>query len=631
MSLPPSEATSHLARASARVRALCRSFGRHPNWLALSCYALASLGANWPVWPGDPSRLPYCDCDDVIQTTWFLRYVPFALAHHQNLFATHLMEYPAGVDLAQNTTMWLLGLLTAPLTVLSGPVASMNLLRFLALSCSASAMYLVLRRLFACAPACFAGGLLYGFSPYLVAQGATHLDLAFVPLPPVIVYLAFDLTVRQRGRAWRSGLALGLCCAVQFFIAAEVLTTTAIVGCGALVLLAVVRPREISARARHALGGGLVAVGVLAAFLAYPVWMFGHGPNHYVGAAHGKNLLSADLLSAVVPTMNERLAPASWKAVGESFLQTDLHENGAYLGIPLLVLAAYLVLRYWRRLWPAYLALVAVAVYGLELGDRLLVDRHVVATGFELPFAILGHIGLVDDLEPIRFSLYTMGILAVLVAYGIDAFAGDLPHRRGRVSSRAALGRALATGLGALVALSLVPAWPYPSVSVAAAEPVRAVDLSHVPQGSVVLSYPFASAYTPNAMYWQAESDFRFRLLGGYALIYGGKRAREYPWPLRPYVIEAIFQQSYLENELLLPHVVASPATDNPVYAGLLDRFCANNEVGAIVVQLGARRSDAIVALVRRALGPPTYRGRSVAIWASAHGPLRPRGHPADR
>ena len=66
--------------------------------------------------------------------------------HGKNLFSTTLLNYPNGVDLAQNTGMPLLGLLTAPLTLAVNPIASMNLLRFLAFTLSAYAAYFVIRR-----------------------------------------------------------------------------------------------------------------------------------------------------------------------------------------------------------------------------------------------------------------------------------------------------------------------------------------------------------------------------------------------------------------------------------------------------------------------------------------------------
>lgn len=81
--------------------------------------------ANYPAWPGDPSRIRAGDLDQMV---WYLAWTPHAIGHGQNLFATNWLNYPAGVNLAQNTSAPLLGLVTAPLTLAVSPLSSLNLL-----------------------------------------------------------------------------------------------------------------------------------------------------------------------------------------------------------------------------------------------------------------------------------------------------------------------------------------------------------------------------------------------------------------------------------------------------------------------------------------------------------------------
>ncbi len=69
-----------------------------------------------------------------------------------------------------NTGITLLGVIAAPLTLLGGPVLSFNALLTLALPVSALAMYACLRRWTTWRAAAFVGGLLYGFSPYIIGQ-----------------------------------------------------------------------------------------------------------------------------------------------------------------------------------------------------------------------------------------------------------------------------------------------------------------------------------------------------------------------------------------------------------------------------------------------------------------------------
>ena len=112
--------------------------------------------------------------------TWFLAWIPYALDHGLNIFHSNFLDYPHGVDLANTTSVPLLGLLAAPFTLSLGPVAAFNILLRLAFASSATSMFFVLRS-WCRTPAAFIGGLLYGFGPYMVVQSANHLDLICYP------------------------------------------------------------------------------------------------------------------------------------------------------------------------------------------------------------------------------------------------------------------------------------------------------------------------------------------------------------------------------------------------------------------------------------------------------------------
>ena len=69
------------------------------------------------------------------QMVWYLAWIPHAIAHGQNPFSSTSVLVPNGVNVAQNTSVPLLGVLAAPITVLFGPVTSGNLLMFLTMPC----------------------------------------------------------------------------------------------------------------------------------------------------------------------------------------------------------------------------------------------------------------------------------------------------------------------------------------------------------------------------------------------------------------------------------------------------------------------------------------------------------------
>jgi hypothetical protein len=536
------QAPTHRRRST--IGALRRSLAR-PGSRAVLIYAVLGSVANFPIFPGDPWRLPSLVGEDIVQTSWFLEWTPWALLHGHNIFSTQLINYPLGVDVAQNTGIPILGIVTAPLTLLVSPIASMNLLRWVAFWLSAYAAYAVLRKWTSWAPAAFVGGLLYGFSPYMAAQGLLHLNLYFVPLPPMILYLIVELVISQRRSALRCGVYLGLCCAAQFFISSEILVTTLMmVGIG-LFILFFCCIHEVRARALHAAVGLGVAACLLLVVTGYPVWLIFHGAQHYSGPAQGyNNVYNADLLGPIIPNSNELVAPARLAAIGSTLVGGNTQENGSYLGIPLLLAALVVFARYWRKLWPVPLALLAVAAFVLSLGPVLIVDVRVVHLPFDLPFRKIERLPGLNNILPVRFSLYVVLFVVILLSLGIDWFHDDVVARRAAGAATlprsVLLGRIAGVALALVTFVSLLPAWPYPTFRLEVNPAEQAKSLSIIPNNAVVLTYPYGTSFADQAMLWQLLDHLRFRLLGGYALTRDARgTASTAPEVLRPEVVEA--------------------------------------------------------------------------------------------
>ena len=78
-----------------------------------------------------------------------------------DIFHTNYLDYPLGVDLANGTSVPLLGVLASPITFTLGPVAAFNILLRVAFASSAGSMFLVLRN-WSRTSIAFAGGLVFG-------------------------------------------------------------------------------------------------------------------------------------------------------------------------------------------------------------------------------------------------------------------------------------------------------------------------------------------------------------------------------------------------------------------------------------------------------------------------------------
>ena len=574
-------------------------------YLAIVSYMAISLYANWPAWPGNPSDYRP---GDLTGSVWGLAWIAHVIVHPQNPFFTNYINYPAGANIAQNSPAPLLGLITFPLTMLWGPISSLNLLLWLAFPASAASAFYVLRRVGCSRFAAYVGGLLYGFSPYMNGQGIDHLTLCFVPLPPLIFFAAYQLLVSDRRRPLRTGAVLGLLVAAQYYICQEVAVSTIVMLVVAIVVVAVARPKQVLPRVGRALGGLSIAIAIAIAAIAYPVWVSLRGPQHFQGAVGAG--LGADLLGSFVPTSLERFVPSAIAKFGNRFVSSDVPENGSYLSIPLVLLALYFVARYWRDRWIRFAAFMALVALATSLGAYLTVNTH--GTTIPMPAWLLWQTSGLNDLAEVRFSLYEFFFLAVLLALGIDSGLDRWKRASSRRHSKRRLGMEL-PGVAALLLVGfvfLVPRWPYGSVPANPPTYFSSKAVRSIPSGSTVLISPYPSVAEVAPQLWQAISEFRFRIIGGYVL----SRGTDGHVSVMPEVLGPADVVDFLWNEATSGSA-PSPLPKLSVLAQNVRIFVRRYHVSAVISSGYVSNIPAINNLLRHTLGRPSYVGGGVRVW----------------
>ncbi|MCK9931247.1 hypothetical protein MXD62_29605 [Frankia sp. Mgl5] len=470
------------------------------GYLAL---AVAVFRAAW----ADPGGVVYGYSDSVL-FAWYLGWVPHALSAGIDPFVTSYLNAPTGTNILWSTPVPLLGLVTAPVTALFGPVVSLTLLLTLAPALSAFALFWVLRRWVPAPPAAVAG-LLYGFGPYMVGESYGHLHLTFAVFPPLLLLLLDDLIVRRRPPG-RTGVLLGLAVAAQAMISEEVLATAALLGALGLAIAGLVHRAAVRARA-GALLRGLAACGTTAgALLAWPLTAQFLGDQRVHGNIQPHNVAVSDLLTFVTPTPAQRIAPDAALRHSLRFTGNAVEVTG-YLGLPLLLGVAAIAVRFRREPLVAVFAPLGAVTALLSLGGHLHVDGRV--TGIRLPWLPLENLPVISSALPSRLALYLAMSVAIVLAVGLTRVAAAA--RFPRPVTRA--------GLVLLTAVMLAPLVPRSHVATPAATPafftgdaVRAV-----PEGSTALVLPYPYPARTEAMLWQAEAGYRFRLPGCYCTVPG--------------------------------------------------------------------------------------------------------------
>lgn len=603
-----------------------------PAALAVAGYVVLSFVVYGIHSPVSTSTLPSCGCGDISQEVWFLTWPAQALAHGHNLLFTDYLNHPRGVNLMQNTSMPLLGVVSSPVTLLVGPVATYNLLMRLALALSATAMLFVLRRWTQWWPAAIAGGLLYGFSPFMIGQAQSHLFLTFVPLPPLILLLLDTLLTRRRSPL-RTGVLLGVVCATQLLISAEVLAITALlVGIG-LVVVAVRHPVAACELWRELVVAGAAALCVFLAIASYPLWLYAWGPGHIVGPPHPISALKAyhsDPALLLQPSPLFRIGFGHWQTRATIFIEGNLVEQTDYVGVPLLLLLAFLAVRV-RRVGMAQLAVVVGTVsWVLTLGSTLWfrgMPRHVT-----LPFSWLLHVPVLNGIEDLRYSLGMYTCIAILLAIGLDRLQREgviAGFRSGPARATPAPdgGRALRGAVLLLVTAAalvpLAPRVPFPATAARAPE-VFTSDHSTIRPGSVVVGYPMpgsTGSAQDQLMLWQAQGGMRYKIIGGRAAVAGpdGRAAQGVDRFLPPPALQDLF--SYAVSGTPAP----PPPADAATYADIR-RFLARYHVATIaVVPIGG--SALVDQYLTAALHRPPVLRSGAEVWTDVQRDLRTRIH----
>ena len=575
-------------------------------------YVLIGIAAFWAVLPESSQRV--VEGADSIVVIWFLAWVPHSLANGLNPLFSHAIFMPTGVNLAQNTESPFLGLVTAPFALFLGAVARADLLMVLAMPVSATATFVVLRKWKVWGPAAAIGGLIYGFSPYAVGQSSGHLFLVFVPLPPFIA-LTVTSILQRRESPRRLGIQLGLLVVAQFLCEPEILATVAIVIAWAMVCVVVHHRARVAEVTRALLQPFGIAFVLVAVLLAYPVWMMLVGPQHYAGTAQGVvNPYYNDLLSFVIP------GPLQKVSLGMGSLGVHIHripyvsEVDGYIGIPLLLLAMFFA---WRSRRSPRMQLAMAILFGaalLTLGPHLVVDGRL--THVPLPFLVISHLPVFDNVLACRISLEVDACLAAVIAFGLDDIhrAPARVHQHGP-PARQKMGIIFAVITLVALVVTQLPVWPYPAQSIRALPTqIRQV----IPPGDpVAITYPYASPVFVQPMLWQAEDHFAFSLTGGYSLHPGPDgRPTGFPNPMNPPGLE-LFLYGQEGFNRYLPPVPISPELLATTRIALF-RY----HIRLVVVDRSANGAGPVVDLFTRVLGQPEVSAGSFMLWASSHGSL---------
>lgn len=481
---------------------------------------------------------------DPMQYVWSIKWLPWAIGHGHNPLLTNSMWAPGPFDLA--TTGWtpLAALAAIPVTLTLGPLAAYNLLILVSPALAAFFAFRLCHYITGRLAPSVVGGFMFGFSSYLVGQMIGHLHLTLVFLVP----LAVEIVLRHLdGRMSRRTFVIAIAAVVvgQTLISTEILFTSLLFGAIALAAGAIFSDSEGRDRIRRVtieiVLGGIVGAIILSPYLYYAL-IYDTPPPLLEGSRFGM-----DALNPLVPTPVDHLGRTSFAPVASTF-QGAFVETGGYLGIAVVLLAAWWLISTWKRPATRVMLTVLGCAVLLSLGTDLLIAGQATIS---LPWKIIEDLPIFEQVIPIRLSMFTALVVAIVVAMALAAKAGAPWLRWGL----AIVGVIMLLPSGGSALFQSTP--PDPQFF-SSGQYKRYID-----KEETVLAFPYSQL--GYSMLWQVRGDMSFRVAGGYL-------AQQPP-------------DEYLEEPIVTQFYTLATTAETPC---MLKSFMEHREVGAVLIEAGS-------------------------------------------
>jgi hypothetical protein len=481
---------------------------------AYGIYALLSLGLLVRLWRNPANRVLGDNRRDQWLFEWMLTHAARVFTHGDSPFFSHQLNAPLGVNLMANTSILLLALPLAFITLTAGAPVTFAVISTVALAGTAAAWYFVLRRLpglTASRPAAFIGGLFCGYAPAMVSQLTGHPNIAGQYVIPFIVLAAARLA--GPAPAWKRGVGLAIPIVLQCFLNEEILFLAAL----AIVVffLVYLPPREYGATVRRALPAVGWAAGVSGVLLAYPIWWQFTGAQAYGPLPSNVLTYNSDLTSFTAFARRSVAAGGQGGDPALANLLNNASEENTYFGWPFVTLMVAAGVGLWRvRL--ARAAVVTAAIFGaLSLGPHLRYNGRL--TSIPGPWWLFNTLPVLESIVPTRFALAMTPLFGLLLAYLVDRFV----VRRESPMNEFELNHRLVWAMALGVALLPLGPTPQPAVD---RHPLPTFFTSGqwrtvLPAHATVVPVPNGWDEDLAAMRWSTAGNQDFDVAGGYFLV----------------------------------------------------------------------------------------------------------------
>jgi hypothetical protein len=350
---------------------------------------------------------------------WSFKWWPYAITHGLNPFMTDAFFAPYGQNLAWTGSVPSIAILFWPFTKLCGSIFSYNLANIIFLSTSTFCVYCICREFSMSPLSSIFGGCLFFFSSYIWSQLRGHLNLTAVSFVLFIVFIFILRTKRKIGQAKYITFCT-LLLVFQFGVSIEIYASFLTIGF-ILIIIAflifrydLVFLNKLWKTSIDTLISIACSIVLLSPYLYY---LF----RYYIEQEFNPSYFySADMLNYFIPTRFSLIGGRLLINISTRF-SGNIVEQGAYLGLPLVIIIIHFAYKDRKDAWSRYLIIAFIIVLVFSLGPyfrmlsqnvRLTFLGH--KTKIYLPWFLFSKLPLIGKALPTRFTLYT-SFLASLI------------------------------------------------------------------------------------------------------------------------------------------------------------------------------------------------------------------------
>lgn len=439
---------------------------------------------------------------------WFMKWIQFSVEHSYNPLVSKYILFPDGVNLMWNSSVILPAFILSPVTKYLGVIFSYNTMVISALFLSAFAAYIATLRFVQSNTAAFFSGIIYGFSPYMIAQtlGHPHMTLAFIP--PLLVWLGYDILVSRKIGAWKSGILLGVLLFAQLLLGEEMLASEIIIGIFAIAVVILLNIKDLKQNYSYVIRTMLTGMMVFFVLSLPFLYVQFAGPSKPSGLLQPQNVFVTDLLNFIIPGPFQLLKTGKTLNIVSKFTGNASEWDG-YISIPFLLIIFYTIIRWFKEKNIKFLAYVILGSVLLSLGPYLHVNGYV--SKMPMPWFLFGFLPLLKHLLPNRFAVYVFLFSGIIIAI----FISKVSKQEKILKFTAYLFFTL--GLFCIIPVYLVSPYPVQKPSIPAFFR-NSIIKNYIQKNSNVFIVPISQGAEGTTMLWQIYSDMWFKIPEGFAI-----------------------------------------------------------------------------------------------------------------